>query len=249
MRERSSSNGVARFSSPGESTLHLLAHLYATRSAELWKVPDPAEWLRSTTSEPSLLSRLYSPSSSKWTSPTAQAHERAVKYFGRTATTPENIVRHVLVIENRSLMVFLHPNSVPQQMVSYDPVPPRTALSMYDETYFGGRTFHVDSANGERQRVAGAGDIDRELRIQEMILGDLERRHALRIGMEVPGAFPGGGGTAMRHEGEVDSDFEDTVDSHDEEDDLEDDEEEDDENAVSCLGSPDPYLFSETVAF
>ena len=48
----------------GESTIHLLSHLYAQRSAELWKVPELSAWLRTTASEPSLLGRLYAPSMS-----------------------------------------------------------------------------------------------------------------------------------------------------------------------------------------
>lgn len=201
----------------GESTLHLLSHIYAQRASELWKIPEITDWVRSSV-DSALLTKLAS-----ITSPTRVRAQEAYK-----AGTPENFVRHVIVAENRSVMTFFSPNAVPQTMNAYDPVPPRTSLSQYDEEYFHGVTAKERGAGGRRrqqqmqQQMQGA-DEEEMAQIQEMIMQEIRERQ--RLAGDVPGGFPEAAGepfVAHEHEGEVDSD----IDDHDEED--EEDEEEED---------------------
>lgn len=190
----------------GESTLHLLSHIYAQRAFEVWKGPEIAEWIRSTVNT-SLLQRLS-------TKPSERA--RAISLFERG--TPENFVRHVIVAENRSVMGFLSPNAVPNTMVSFDPVPPRTSLSQYDQTYFGEvmeRTARRRGAASGAHQHPEAGNEEQLIQVQEMIMQEIRRRQG-------PVEMPGGLGRPL-HEGEVDSDLEDNQEEPDEEEDEEGD--------------------------
>lgn len=197
------------YSAKGESTIHLLSHLYAQRASELWKVPEVAEWLRSTI-DGALLKRLASE--------TSPARIRARNAFENG--TPESIVRHVIVAENRAVMTFFSPNAVPRTMVSYDPVPPRTSLSQYDEAYFQG----VAIGKGRRRDPGvhgrpALGDEEELIQVQEMIMQEIQRRQ--RAAGDVPGAFPGAEHDPEPpvHEGEVDSEIEASEDEEDEDDD------------------------------
>jgi hypothetical protein len=193
------------YSAKGESTIHLLSHLYAQRAFELWKVPEVAEWLRSSI-DATLLKRLASE--------TSPVRTRARNAF--EDATPEFIVRHVIVAENQSSMAFLSPNAVPRTMVSYDPVPPRTSLTQYDEAYFLGVTV----GQGRRRRDPAVhqrpppGDEEELVQVQEMIMQEIRRRAA----GDVPGAFPGQGAEPPLHEGEVDSEIEESEGEDDDDD-------------------------------
>ena len=103
--------------------------------------------------------------------------------------TPQNIVRHVLVTENRSLFPFLGPRALSDSMVAYDPVPPITSVSAFDDSYFRG------VATGAARRRLNR-DQNPELRMddemqqrvmQEMILAEIQRHR--RGGGGMPGDF------------------------------------------------------------
>lgn len=147
-------------------------------------------------------------------------------------------MRHVIVAENRSVMTFFSPNAVPQTMNAYDPVPPRTSLSQYDEAYFHGVTVKERGAAGRRrqqQQMQGQGqgaDEEEMAQIQEMIMQEIRERQ--RLAGHVPGGVeaeaddddepPGLVGHPVEHEGEVDSDIGEE----------EDEEDEDEEDVVSA---------------
>lgn len=196
---RNRAKAVFSYSAKGESTLHLLSHLYAQRAFELWKVPEVAEWLRCNI-DATLLKRLASE--------TSPVHSRARKAF--EDGTPEYIIRHVIVTENRSVMTFLSPNAVPHTMVSYDPLPPGTSLTQYDEAYF----QSVAVGQGHRRRGPAVhqrpppGDEEELIQVQEMIMQEIRRR----VAGEVPGTFPEHeqGAEPLMHEGEVDSEIEES---------------------------------------
>jgi len=170
------------FDAPGESTLHLLSHIYAQRSFELWKLPEIVDWVQSTIDD-TLLSRI--------SSVTPLIREQAIREYA--LGTPENFVRHVIVAENRSVMTFFSPNAVPQTMNAYDPVPPLTALSHYDENYFTASGVNIVPRR-PRRRAGGRQEMPEEVgeeenaQIQEMIMEEIRRRQA-RAQQEVPGAF------------------------------------------------------------
>lgn len=164
---------------PGESTVNLLSHLYAHRSVDLWKQPNVSSWLVSAI-DTTLLTSL---TSSK-VSPT-----RAMAISRYSLGTPQNIVRHVLVTENRSLFPFLGPRALNDSMVAYDPVPPTTSVSAFDDSYFRG------VATGAARRRVNRGQnseprMDDEMQqrvIQEMILAEIQRHR--RGGGGMPGEF------------------------------------------------------------
>ncbi|KAF8318209.1 DUF654-domain-containing protein, partial [Clavulina sp. PMI_390] len=215
----------------GESTLHLLSHLYTQRSFELWKVPEIAEWIRSTIT-PSLLQHLSSPS------PALEVRRKAITTYG--GGTPENFVRHVIVAENRSAMAFFHPGAVPQQMVSFDPLPPRTSLSQYDQDYFRGVMVRERRGRASGGGAGGAAEVDDgdQLALQEFIMREIQRGRPQPAGA-IPGAFPGG----QVHEGDVDDfDEEETVDLERDQDNGEDDEDgEEDEEVCVRLDRNHPF--------
>jgi hypothetical protein len=165
----------------------LLSHIYAQRSFELWKVPEVSEWLKETISA-NLLSEL----SSKKPSLRVQAEE---KY---SSGTPQNISRHILVIENRQLMSFLSPQALPPSMVSFDPLPPSYSRSAYNEEYFAtiGRLPSRSYARGGRaaeviaQQLAAENNVENPALLQELIMQAIERERQERGGAEImPGAL------------------------------------------------------------
>ncbi|KAF8341438.1 transcriptional repressor TCF25-domain-containing protein [Cantharellus anzutake] len=159
---------------PGESTVNLLSHLYAHRSADVWKQPNVSSWLVSAI-DAKFLNGL--------TSEPSPTHAVAVSKY--SSGTPQNITRHVIVTEIRSLFSFLEPQTLAGSMAAYDPIPPVTSVSRYDESYFRG----VSRRRANRGQNAGPG-IDDEMQqrmIQEMIFAEIQRQQQRETAM--PGEF------------------------------------------------------------
>ncbi|KAF8486516.1 transcriptional repressor TCF25-domain-containing protein [Gautieria morchelliformis] len=117
------------------SHIHLLSHIYATRSSSLWKTPERAAWL---------LNTLNSLNPSSFTDPMSpRPRARLQSLFSSHSNITEAIYRHVIVVsplapEFRRLTVFL-PTEVTNrltQTIEGDPLPPVTAVSVYDDAYF-----------------------------------------------------------------------------------------------------------------
>jgi hypothetical protein len=107
------------------------------------------------------------------------------------AGTPQNVVRHLIVTESRTLLAFVSPHAIPSSMVAYDPVPPYKSVSSYDERYFeviaddhrrhAGHGF--GRSHGQRGQW-GRDEIEMAERIvQEMLMAEIQR------GRGIPGAF------------------------------------------------------------
>ena len=120
-----------------------------------------------------------------------ELYARATRYFASGPT--QAICRHVLVSEIRSLVSFFPPRMLGEEMQAYDPLPPRTTTTQYDEAYFGGiQDLYAAGSRIPRHRrpVGMPPNMDgNELanRVLQMALaqGEMEGIHAGGI----PGAF------------------------------------------------------------
>ncbi|KAG9309798.1 transcriptional repressor TCF25-domain-containing protein [Chiua virens] len=121
--------------SPEESILHLLSHLYVQRSSPLWKSSGHASWLSSTTNA------VFPTLSTQRTHP---IRDRFLRTFS-SLNLRQSIYRHVFVLEqthaqpqNRALTAFIPPDITQGRHLACDPLPPHSAVSTYDATFFAG---------------------------------------------------------------------------------------------------------------
>ncbi len=146
------------------TSLHLMAHLYANRNAPLWKEPDNASWfvaqvkaLESSRKVPrGSPSNAFASSSSR-----LQSHENI----------PMWLCRHAYLAEN--YMGFLPPSIQSRLGHAFDPLPPPSATTQYDQTYFHG------PVDGSRRR---GGDYMGQDQGQAGSLGGLLNRLAEALG-------------------------------------------------------------------
>jgi hypothetical protein len=164
-----------------ECVLHLLSHLYAHRSASLWKAPALGPWLASAVSAalPSL--------------PNAAVASNALfnALFGRGELAAA-VFRHAAVqdAQLRPLLAFVPRSVAARTAFAGDPLPPATAVSTYDDGAFlaGADETDLFALAGGSQRARA-----REL---EEVIPDPAARAQLRALFEAHPAlaarFPGG---------------------------------------------------------
>ncbi|PPQ84390.1 hypothetical protein CVT26_007224, partial [Gymnopilus dilepis] len=116
--------------SPAESILHLLSHLYVQRSHPLWKDPSLTSWFSST-----ITSTFPSPLPSSL--PTTGRRKALLQQY-TNKNLQYSVYRHVMVLEAglRRLFGFLPREVVDVKSLSCDPLPPPSALTTYDTTFF-----------------------------------------------------------------------------------------------------------------
>ncbi|KAK7053756.1 transcriptional repressor TCF25-domain-containing protein [Favolaschia claudopus] len=121
---------------PPEAVLHLLSHLYAQRSSPIWK--EEASWFASTvTTEFSSL-----PASL----PVSQRRQDFLSLY-QNLNLRFSIYRHVTVLETtyRRLFSYIPQDVLAVKSLQCDPLPPPTAVTLYDDAFFAGtqdlRTF------------------------------------------------------------------------------------------------------------
>lgn len=141
--------------------LHLLSHIYVSRSESLWKEPPIQAWFESTVR--SALPTLESADSAALRSDALAMMHQPRDPLDQALKVPMHICRHVLCSESTSFVGYLPPVIRNKPVHAYDPLPPSTVVSMYDAEYFNG----VRAGGGRAGRGAGAG-----VRIDE---GFLER--------------------------------------------------------------------------
>lgn len=116
-----------------------MSHLYALRSASLWKVKSRAAWFAKTASslERSLRSTTFG-TSSKSSSPSPSLFH---SLYSRSDLA-YSVYRHVIVLEPVTragrLFGFLPPNILTSKQLACDPVPPPSRVSEYDPAFFEG---------------------------------------------------------------------------------------------------------------
>ena len=121
------------------ATLHLLSHLYVTRSYSLWKIPETTTWLKQTISTllstHSSLDTFFIPSN---------RHNRFLKLVDIPASNlSHSIYRHTLIVSSsntayRRLAGYIPPEVQMTRWFAFDPLPPPGAVSVYDQAYFEG---------------------------------------------------------------------------------------------------------------
>jgi hypothetical protein len=155
--------------------LHTLAHLYATRSAPLWKLPANSSFFTS------VLSSITVPD----TEPPRTGKRRTLAILLSTPHSPlcYSIYRHVLLasqsspsgqVQHYKRLMKYFPKDIQNTIgrsFSFDPLPPATASSQYDETYWKG----VDSGlNVLGARQAAPNDAQRRAALQQLQVSILD---------------------------------------------------------------------------
>ncbi|KZT13227.1 DUF654-domain-containing protein [Laetiporus sulphureus 93-53] len=158
--------------------VHLLSHLYAQRSASLWKAVPIASWFAATVS--STLSSL--PASHDNTT----ALYRAFAALAAQPAIVHSIYRHVIVLEAsfRGLFSFVPREVLQARSVACDPLPPPTSVSAYDTEYFKGAADALRPSRRQEERA-----------LERLVPDALIRGQLLDFFRERPGIaaqFPGG---------------------------------------------------------
>lgn len=144
------------------NVLHLLAHIYVSRSEALWKEASNLAWFESQ----------LSPALSQLRDPVAfQNREDALSMWdfardpmdeSETMNVPLFVCRHVVCSESTAFVGFL-PQAIRNAAVhAFDPLPPSTAISAYNGDYFAGVKISgrgVRGAGGAGGGGVGARDM------------------------------------------------------------------------------------------
>ncbi|KAF7329293.1 hypothetical protein MKEN_00190300 [Mycena kentingensis (nom. inval.)] len=161
-----------------EATLHLLSHLYAQRSAPVWK--DHAEWFRETVvTEFATLPKAL-PETPRLQDFLALYHNPHLRY---------SIYRHVMVLESthRRLFAYIPPEVLNTKALQCDPLPPPTAVTLYNDAFFAGvedlRSFAPVVSRRMRERAA-----QHEARVLAQMVPDAGLRAQLEAFWHAPGA-------------------------------------------------------------
>ncbi|KAI6129363.1 transcriptional repressor TCF25-domain-containing protein [Pisolithus croceorrhizus] len=169
-----------------ESVLHLLSHIYAIRSASLWKLPDLSSWLASTTA--ALLPHLSS----------SRAHpvrDRFLRIFNSDHLC-YSVYRHIIVLQQthaqeqyRILTAFIPRGVLASHEYACDPLPPPTARSSYDAKFFEGAE-DLTSPRGSHRRTRAE-----ERRLERLVPDVAVREQLIALFERLPGLaaqMPGG---------------------------------------------------------
>lgn len=141
----------AGYSDAPTNVMHLLSHIYVARNEALWKDASRIKWFETQLS-------LALPNIDSSDSRTARNDALALIQSPRdpideSINVPLYICRHVLCSESTSWLGFLPPVITKKPFEAFDPLPPTTATSAYDNDYFNG----LRSTRNSRQ-VGGAGE-------------------------------------------------------------------------------------------
>ncbi|WVW80890.1 hypothetical protein I302_102881 [Kwoniella bestiolae CBS 10118] len=140
----------AGFSETPSNVMHLLSHIYVSRSEALWKDEKRISWF---TKQVALALPKLNESSAKEARDDALALIQSPRDpLDEGLPIPLYICRHVLCSESTSFVGFLPPVVTSRPFNSFDPLPPTTATSIYDDAYFSG----LRSTNNGRA-IGGGG--------------------------------------------------------------------------------------------
>ncbi|KAG8901975.1 hypothetical protein FRC00_003091 [Tulasnella sp. 408] len=106
----------------------------STGQVSIWKQPTHVEWMQKTVSKIPLsqLGGGAKPTEMK----ARPLLSGSLAFFAQGPTL--DLFRHVIITENRSLIGFFNPSMVNHTtMHAYDPVPPASSVTNYDDVYFG----------------------------------------------------------------------------------------------------------------
>lgn len=155
----------SQYSESPTNTVHLLSHIYVSRSEALWKEPSMLKFFESQ----------LSPAIAQLDSTQAQSDREHVLSLlaiprdpvDEQISLPLFICRHVVCSESTSWIGFLPPMIRNKPVHAYDPLPPTTAISTYDQSYFNGLPT---SGRGQGGQVQGGGILGETLgRLNELM--------------------------------------------------------------------------------
>ncbi|WVQ85913.1 hypothetical protein IAT38_008081 [Cryptococcus sp. DSM 104549] len=141
------------------NTIHLLSHIYVSRSEALWKDPSLTAWFESQL--PLALPNLTFPTATLARDDIISLLLTPRDPADESINTPLFVCRHVLCSESTAWVGFLPPGIREIPVLAYDPVPPTTATSIYDAAYFNGVRYagrRVVPREGPGARGAGGDD-------------------------------------------------------------------------------------------
>ncbi|KAF8622426.1 hypothetical protein AX15_007010 [Amanita polypyramis BW_CC] len=137
--------------------LHMLSHLYAQHAFSIWKDPAHNEWFTSVLSS---LSTSLPPCL-----PATPERIEFLRLYEKSSNLRYSAYRHVVVLESsyRRLFSFIPEKVSNSRSLACDPLPPLSAVTRYDDTFFEGveDTFSMFGTRTRRQREADRGRIAR----------------------------------------------------------------------------------------
>ncbi|OWZ80850.1 cytoplasmic protein [Cryptococcus neoformans Bt85] len=126
----------AGYSESPSNAIQLLSHIYVSRSEALWKDANRLQWFEDQVAH--ALPELYSEPSKVARDDVLALIQAPRDPMDESVNVPSFICRHVLCSENTSWLAFLPPIITSRPFHSFDPLPPTTAISVYDSSYFSG---------------------------------------------------------------------------------------------------------------
>ncbi|WWD08346.1 hypothetical protein V865_006458 [Kwoniella europaea PYCC6329] len=140
----------AGFSETPSRVIHLLSHIYVSRSEALWKDEKRIAWFSKQAAL--AIPKLNDPSAKEARDDALALIQSPRDPLDEGLPVPLYICRHVLCSESTSFVGFLPPVVSSRPFNSFDPLPPTTATSIYDDAYFSG----LRSTNNGRA-IGGGG--------------------------------------------------------------------------------------------
>lgn len=136
------------------NVIHLLSHIYVARSEALWKEPALTSWFENQVK--TALPQLSSVEATELRGDALAIIHVARDPLDETLNVPLFICRHVVCSESTSWLGFLPPAIRNRPVHAFDPLPPSTAISTYDNAYFSGIR---PSRGGARAMPGGGGGV------------------------------------------------------------------------------------------
>ncbi|OCF54767.1 cytoplasmic protein [Kwoniella mangroviensis CBS 10435] len=145
----------AGFNETPSNVIDLLSHIYVSRSEALWKDEKRIAWFSKHVAL--AIPKLNDPSAKEARDDALALIQSPRDPLDEGLPVPMYICRHVLCSESTSFVGFLPPVVTSRPLNSFDPLPPTTATSIYDDAYFSGL---ISTNNG---RAIGGGGIMMDL--------------------------------------------------------------------------------------
>ncbi|WWC72536.1 uncharacterized protein I206_106498 [Kwoniella pini CBS 10737] len=137
----------AGYSDTPTNVIHLLAHIYVSRSEALWKDEKRIKWFSKQVAE--AIPKLNETSAKEARDDALALIQSPRDPLDEEIDVPIYICRHILCSESTNFLGFLPTSISSKNFNSFDPLPPTTSTSIYDNSYFSGlRSTNSTTRNG-----------------------------------------------------------------------------------------------------
>lgn len=126
----------AGYSETPQNVIHLLSHIYVSRSEALWKEPDLVKFFENAVK--AALAEIDSSSAKDMRDDALAMVQTPRDPVDEEINVPLFICRHVVCSESTSWLGFLPPVIRNRPVNAFDPLPPSTSITDYDADYFSG---------------------------------------------------------------------------------------------------------------